>query len=86
MILDFLLMALFGFGLHQTRNITAEMPNGWQNISEHSVGGAGLLVAWPYWYKRMYTLPEGFIRGWLALAMALLSVGAGVVAGWYLDK
>jgi hypothetical protein len=85
MIIDLLLSALFGLGLHQAKRVTSQMPNGWENIADHSVGGVGLLLAWPYWYKRLAPVHDGFIRGWLSLAMALLSIGAGVVAGWVLD-
>lgn len=86
MIFDFLLSALFGFGLHQTRRVTNDMPHGWQSLSEHGIGGVGLLVAWPYWYRRLHSVSNCFVRGWLSLAMSLLGIGAGVVCGWYWDE
>lgn len=85
MILDFFITALFGLGLHQSRRITSQMPQGWENIADHSIGGAGLLVAWPYWYARLSDVHSSLVRGWLSLAMSLLSVGAGVVLGWVVD-
>ena len=84
MILDLLLSALFGFGLHQTKRVTAQMPDGWSNIADHSIGGVGLILAWPYWYRRL-DVPNPFLRGWLALVMSLFGVGAGVVMGWVVD-
>jgi hypothetical protein len=86
MIFDFLLMSLFGYGLHQTRRVTETWPDGWRNNAEHTIGGIGMLMAWPHWYARLYDMPHGKRRGWLALAMSLLSVGAGVIFGWFLDK
>jgi len=79
-----ILSIIFGVALHQTRRITSDMPNGWANIADHSIGGAGIIVAWPYWYKRL-DIPNPFLRGWLALVMSFFGVGAGVVLGWVLD-
>ena len=84
MLFDLILSAIFGAGLHQTRRITEAFPAGWQNIADHSIGGVGLIVAWPYWFKRLH-VPNPFLRGWLALVMSLFGIGAGVVLGWLLD-
>ena len=85
MIFDLLLSFLFGLGLHQTRRVTVEMPHGWQNIAEHSIGGVGIAATWAWWYLRLSKMPDGFLRGAVAMAFGLLSLGAGVVAGWVAD-
>jgi hypothetical protein len=85
MIKDFLGFLLFGIAMHQTRRTTETWPYGWRNNAEHAIGGVGMLLAWPHWYARLHDMPDGKRRGWVALALAFLSVGAGVVIGWVLD-
>lgn len=85
MIYDFILSFLFGLLGHQSKRVTRSFPNGWENIADHGIGGAMLIVAVPYWYRRL-KMPDGWQRAMAATALACLGTGAGVVAGWVIEK
>ncbi len=84
MIFDFIISFIFGLACHQTKRITRNFPNGWENVADDSIGGVMLIVGTPYWYHRL-----GMAHGWrrvvVAGCLAALGIGAGVVAGWVMD-
>lgn len=85
MIKHFLIFVTFGLLMHQTKRITDHWPRGWSNNAEHAIGGVGMLLSWPHWYAALDDMPHGKKRGWVALALSFLSVGAGVILGWVAD-
>jgi hypothetical protein len=86
MIFDFVISAIFGAIAHQTHKVTQEMPHGWQNLTEHTIGMTCMFLLWPHWYDRLSGFEHGKKRGWVALVLSALSFGIGNAAAWAMDE
>lgn len=81
MIWEILIAAVTGFVTHQSIAVTARMPDGWRNLTEHAIGVA---AAYPLYllFRRRFTNGNGANASyWLAFVF----VGMGVALGWLLD-
>lgn len=81
MIWEMLAAIGMGFVAHQTILITARMPIGWRNITEHIIG---VTAAYPSFllFKRRLTNGNGASA---AYWLGYIFFGMGVAVGWLVD-
>lgn len=85
MLIDLIVSAFLGYGLHQSRAYTAKLPDGWRELTNYSIGVAGTGPLFVFWWHKLKDVVHPFNRAFLAFLLAFIGVGAGVVAGWLID-
>lgn len=90
MIRRFVFAFVIGFLSHRTRDITKNMPDGWRNLTDHTIGVITLSPAIIIWWRFLHWQPfaddDQVEREILAaIGLAAIGYGAGNAVAWVVD-